>query len=284
MNSSLQNLFSLTPAQTQSVGSTLTGSPLFGQKSSGANVGDLMFGQLLAAQLQGSKTSSLGSNALGNGQLSTLTSQLQSSIQQMLKNGMSIEQIAKQLGASLSSNILAQLQLQGVDASSLRSSLTQMIAQALGPPSNGPPDQTAAQMASSLVQRFTQIANALTTTVSAYATGQQHDSLGTSSDANAGGSSAPNQTAGIVQAALVALQQSAANGSTSNAASAANAQSSQSGAQALVPPPAPWVPPRVRTVPTEQRMVWPRRTTCKQRLRSSHHKAPADQPSRPILP
>ncbi len=237
MNSSLQNLFSLTPAQTQSVSSTLTGSPLFGQKSNGANIGDHMFSQLLAAQLQGSKTSSLASTGLGNAQLSTVTSQLQSSIEQMLKNGMSLEQIAKQLGTSLSSNILAQLQLQGVNTSGLGSSLSQMISQALGPPSNGPPDQTAAQMASSLVQRFTQIANALTTTVSAYATGQQHDSLGTSSDANAGGSSAPNQTAGIVQAALVALQQSAANGSTSNA------QSSQNGAQALVPPPVPWVPP-----------------------------------------
>jgi len=201
-----------------------------------------MFGQLLTAQLQGSKTSSLGSTSLGTGQLSTAASQLQSAITQMLKNGMSIEQIAQQLGGSLSSNILAQLQLQGVDASSLRTSLSKMIAQALGPPSNGPPDQTAAQMASSLVQRFTQVANALTTTVSAYATGQQHDSLGTSSDANAGGSSAPNQTAGIVQSALVALQQFASNGS-SNAASAANAASSQSGTQALAPPPAPWVPP-----------------------------------------
>jgi len=202
-----------------------------------------MFGQLLTAQLQGSKTSSLASTGLGNGQLSTLTSQLQSSIMQMLKNGMSIEQIAQQLGASLSSNILAQLQLQGVNASGLRTSLAQMIAQALGPPSNGPPDQSAAQMASSLVQRFTQVANALTTTVSANATGQQHDSLGTSSDANAGGHSAPSQTAGIVQSALVALQQFAANGSTSNAASASTLASSQSGAQALAPPPAPWVPP-----------------------------------------
>ena len=236
MNTSLQNLFSLTPTQTQSVGTPLTGSPLFGQKSSGASVGDLMFGQLLTAQLQGTKTSSLGSTSLNAGQLSTATSQLQTAITQMLKNGMSIEQIAQQLGGSLSSNILAQLQLQGVDASSLRTSLAKMIAQALGPPSNGPPDQTAAQMASSLVQRFTQVANALTTTVSAYAAGQKQDSLGTSSDANAGGNSAPNQ-AGIMQSALVALQQLATNGS------AANAASSQSGTQALVPPPAPWVPP-----------------------------------------
>ncbi len=204
-----------------------------------------MFGQLLTAQLQGSKTSSLASTGSGNAQLSTLTSQLQSSIAQMLKSGMSIEQISQQLGASLSSNILAQLQLQGVNASDLRSSLSKMIAQALGPPSNGPPDQTAAQMASSLVQRFTQVANALTTTVSAYATGQQHDSLGTSSDANAGGNSASNQTAGIVQSALVALQQFAANASTSNAASsnaATTLASSQSGTQAQAPPPAPWVP------------------------------------------
>lgn len=193
-----------------------------------------MFGQLLTAQLQGSKTSSLASNGLGNGQLSTLSSQLQSQITQMLKSGMSIEQIAQQLGASLSSNILAQLQLQGVNASSLRSSLAQMITKALGPPSNGPPDQTADQMASSLVQRFMQVSNALTTTVSAYATGQQQDSLGSSSDANAGGNSAP-KTAGILQAALVALQQSA-NGSTSGTLGSG-------GTQGLVPPPAPWVPP-----------------------------------------
>lgn len=201
-----------------------------------------MFGQLLTAQLQGSKTSSLAGTALGSNQLSTVASQLQSAITQMLKNGMSIEQIAQQLGGSLSSNILAQLQLQGINASGLRSSLAKMIAQALGPPSNGPPDQTAAQMASDLVQRFTQIANALTTTVSAYATGQQHDSLGSSSDANAGGNSAPNQTAGIVQSALVALQQFASNGPAANAASAATFGSSQTGAQAPVPPPAPWVP------------------------------------------
>jgi flagellar hook-length control protein FliK len=210
---------------------------LFGQKSNGTNIGDHMFGQLLSAQLQGSKSSSLGSSPPGSAQLSTLTSQLQTQITQMLKSGMSLEQIAQQLGGSLTSTILAQLQLQGVNVSGLRSSLTQMISQALGPPSNGPPDQTAAQMASSLVQRFTQIANALTTTVSAYATGQQHDSLGTSSDANAGGSSAPNQTAGIVQSALVALQQSAVNGSAS-AASAATL-GSQSGGPAA--PPAPWV-------------------------------------------
>ena len=197
-----------------------------------------MFGQLLSAQLQGSKTASLGSSPSGSAQLATLASQLQAQITQMLKNGMSLEQIAQQLGGSLSSSILAQLQLQGVNVSGLRSSLTKMISQALGPPSNGPPDQTAAQMASSLVQRFTQIANALTTTVSAYATGQQHDSLGTSSDANAGGSSAPSQTAGIVQSALVALQQSAVNGSAS-AASAATL-GSQSGGPAA--PPAPWVP------------------------------------------
>jgi len=245
LNTSLQNLFSLAQTQTQSVGNTLTGSPLFGQKSSGANVGDLMFGQLLTAQLQGSKTSSLASGSLGSPQLSTLASQLQTAITQMLKNGMSIEQIAQKLGASLGSNVLAQLQLQGVNVSGLRSSLTQMISQALGPPANGPPDQTAAQTASSLVQRFIQVANALTTTVSAYATGQQQDSLGTSSDANAGGSSAPKQTAGIVQAALVALQQFATNGSTSNAAASSSATTSaltQSGTQALVPPPAPWVP------------------------------------------
>jgi flagellar hook-length control protein FliK len=206
---------------------------LFGQKSSGANIGDLMFGQLLSAQLQGSKTSSSPSTALGSGQLSTLQSQLQSQITQMLKSGMSLEQIAKQLAGSLSSNVLAQLQLQGVDASSLRSSLEKMITQALGPPANGPPGQSADQLASSLVQRFMQITNALTTTVSTYAAGQQQDSLGTSSDASAGGNSAP-KTAGILQAALVALQQSASNSSTSTTLG-----SLQGGAQA--PPPAPWV-------------------------------------------
>jgi flagellar hook-length control protein FliK len=255
LNSSLQNLFSLTPTQTTSVGSSLSGSSLFGQKSSGANIGDLMFGQLLSAQLQGSKTSSPSSTALGSGQLSTLQSQLQSQITQMLKSGMSLEQIARQLGGSLSSNILAQLQLQGVDVSSLRSSLTKMITQALGPPSNGPPDQTAEQMASSLVQRFTQVANALTTTVSANATGQKQDSLGSSSDANAGGNSAP-KAAGILQAALVALQQSATNSSTSSASNAPSTLASLPGGTQVAPPPAPWVPPATNgTDPTSNALA-----------------------------
>ena len=242
MNSNLLNLFSLT-SQTQkatSVGSALTGSPL-GSPKTGANIGDLMFSQLLTAQLQSPKASSLGSAATSG--LSAISSQLQTLVQQLLQNGYSLEQIAKQLGGTLGSNFLAQLQLQGGLNSNadMRAALTQMIAQALGPPANGPP-QTAAQAASAFVQRLMQVADTLTK-VGANVTGQQQDSLGTISDANAGGTPAPNKTAGILQAALVALQQFVATGTTPNSnttASSTNGQS-QNGSQNPVPPPAPWV-------------------------------------------
>src|SRR5208282_2540365 len=146
MNSSLLNLFSLqSQTPTSSVGSSSFGSSLGASKSNGANLGDVMFGQLLSAQLQNSKTAQAGSNA-SSGQ-SALLAQFQTTITQLLQKGYSLEQIANQLSTSLGSNVLAQLQLQfGLSPNSnVRSALTQMIAQALGPPGNGPP-QTAAQM------------------------------------------------------------------------------------------------------------------------------------------
>lgn len=242
MNTSLLNLFSLPSTNPTSVGSALTGTSLSGPQSNGSNIGDLMFSQLLTAQLQSSKASSLGSAA--NSGLAAYSSQLQSLVQQLMQSGLSLEQIAQQLGGTLGSNFLAQLQLQaGINPNTnMRAALTQMIAQALGPPSNGPP-LSAAQAAAAFVQRLTQVADTLTK-VAANATGQQQDSLGNISDANAGDTPAPNKTtAGILQAALVALQQFAANGaaSASNSTNSTTAQS-LSGSQAPVPPPVPWVP------------------------------------------
>src|SRR5579872_3582363 len=225
MNTNLLNLFSTT-GQTAGSNSLTSASQLTSSGSPAAHLGDMMFGQLLTAQLQNSTTTS----PLANGAISNLSSQaltqLKTTIAQMLQAGASMQQIVNQLAQSLGSNFLAQLQLAGQSpGQNVNGSLVQMIAKALGPPGNGPP-QT---MADSLVQRFVQVANALSK-VGANAAGQQQDSLGTVSDANAGDTPAPNNIAAVTQAALVALQQQSAR--TLNA----------SGPSQPAAPPAPWVP------------------------------------------
>ena len=225
MNLNLLNLFSTTPtsagnslSSTSSVTGNLT-------SASGANLGDLMFGQLLTAQLQNNGAAASSTATATNGLSGQSLAQLKSTIAQMLQSGASAQQIINQLAQTLGSNFLAQLQLSGINTGQNASgSLVQMIAQALGPPGNGPPQL----VASALVQRFAQVANALAR-VGANAAGQQQDSLGTVSDANAGDTPAPN-IAGIAQSALVALQ------SANNSASS----SSVSGSPAA--PPAPWTP------------------------------------------
>lgn len=222
MNTNLLNLFSTTG---QSAGSNSLTSASHGTSSGSpaANLGDMMFGQLLTAQLQQSGTASPLANGANSNVSSQALAQLKATVAQMLQAGASIQQIANQLAQTLGSNLLAQLQLAGLNlGQNANGSLIQMIAQALGPPGNGPP-QT---MADGLVQRFAQVANALAK-VGTNAAGQQQDSLGTVSDANAGDTPAPNNIAAVAQAALVALQQSAH----------PLAGSSQPAA-----PPAPWVP------------------------------------------
>lgn len=231
MNTNLLNLFSTTG---QTAGSNSLTSVAHGPASGSpaANLGDMMFGQLLTAQLQNSGTASPLANGANSNLSSQALTQLKTTIAQMLQAGASIQQIANQLAQSLGSSLLTQLQLAGLNlGQNGNGSLVQMIAQALGPPGNGPP-QT---MADGLVQRFAQVANALAK-VGANAAGQQQDSLGTVSDANAGDTPAPNNIAAVAQAALVALQQSAR-----PFAGGVSAPPNASGPSPAAPP-APWVP------------------------------------------
>ena len=225
MNLNLQNLFSTT-SQT-SGGNALNGTPSLsghGLGTAAAHLGDVMFGQLLSAQLQnGTTPTSLATSGANLSLSSQEMTQLKTTITQLLQAGGSAQQIANQLAQTLGSNFLAQLQLTGLNPGNMGNSLIQMLTQALGPPGNGPPQQ----VASALVQRFAQIANTLSKV--ANATGQQQDSLGTISDAIAGDTPAPN-LAGILQTAIVALQQFA-NGGSPNVSS--------SGASPAAPP-APW--------------------------------------------
>jgi flagellar hook-length control protein FliK len=226
MNTNLLNLFSTT-GQTAGSSSLTSASHLAASGSSAANLGDLMFGQLLTAQLQNSGTASPLANSASSNLSSQALAQLKTTIAQMLQAGASFQQIANQLAQTLGSNFLTQLQLAGINpGQNVSGSLVQMIAKALGPPSNGPP-QT---MADGLAQRFAQVANALAR-VGTNAAGQQQDSLGTVSDANAGDTPAPNNIAAVAQAALVALQQSPS-----------PLAGIVSGSQTTAPP-APWVPP-----------------------------------------
>jgi flagellar hook-length control protein FliK len=231
MNTNLLNLFSTTG---QSAGSNSLTSASHGTSSGSpaANLGDMMFGQLLTAQLQQSGTASPLANGASSNVSSQALAQLKATIAQMLQAGASIQQIANQLAQTLGSNLLAQLQLAGLNpGQNANGSLIQIIAQALGPPGNGPP-QT---VADGLVQRFALVANALAK-VGTNAAGQQQDSLGTVSDANAGDTPAPNNIAAVAQAALVALQQSA-HPFAGGVSGSPNASGSSPAA-----PPAPWVP------------------------------------------
>ena len=230
MNLNLQNLFSTT-SQT-SGGNSLSGAPSLsghGLGTAAAHLGDVMFGQLLTAQLQNGTTASSATGSANPSLSGQEITQLKTTITQMLQAGASAQQIANQLAQTLGSNFLGQLQLAGLNpGQNMGDSLVQMLTQALGPPGNGPPQQ----VASALVQRFVQIANTLAK-VGANATGQQQDSLGTISDAIAGDTPAPN-LAGILQTAIVALQQSAQSGSQAPVVS--------SNAPSPAAPPAPWVP------------------------------------------
>ena len=244
MNLNLLNLFA-PPSQSRSAPAGISSNSSFGApKVLGGNIGDLMFGQLLAAQLQNAKGSAPNASAATNTAGSQATQQLQATIAQLLQKGATLEQITNQLASSLGSDFLAQLHLQtgGSASPSLRSTLDQLLARALGPPGNGPPEGTPPQIAGVLVQRLIQVADTLAK--AANATGQQHDSLGTISDANAGDTPAPNSTAGILQSALVALQQFGTAVPASRTISSTTA-AAQAGLQSLVPPPAPWVPTTV---------------------------------------
>ena len=221
------------------------------------NLGDVMFGQLLKAKIQNVRVAAplmrIGTIATQAGQIA---GQLSDKVAQLLQNGATLEQVVSSLTQTLGSNFLTQLKTQlGLDPNTdARTMLGQLLSQALWPPGNGPP-QTAAQQAAALVGRLLQVADALGR-VSGDAAGQQHESLGTISDANAGDTPAPTGTNAILQAALAALQsltpQVAQSSNLSSTASNASSNSSSNGQPAnltgtstLVSPPKPQPPPQL---------------------------------------
>ena len=264
MNLNLLTLFA-PPAQNQAPalgGPNLPSS--IGAPSSGANLGDVMFGQLLAAQLRNPQLKAALQNVTENvAQAGKIGDQLKAAVAQLLQNGTKLEAVVDQLAQTLGSDVLSQLQKQlgitpGADA---QTTINRLIAQALGPPANGPP-LPAAQVAAALVERLTEVADALAK-VSDNAAGQQHESLGTTvSDAKAGDNPAPTTgTPTILQIVLAALQPYLATplaqstGSSTNSGTGPPAGNSSSGsspqnlAPAPVPPPAPWVPTTVSSAP-----------------------------------
>src|SRR5579872_1080100 len=276
MNLNLLTLFA--PPTTQNQAPSIGGSNVFGPTTNapqtGANIGDLMFGQLLAAQLQKSGVAApLHNLTNGLAPVGQIGAQLKATVTQLLQNGATLEQVVNQLVQTLGSKYLSQLQTQlGVTpGTDVQEMVTQLLTQALGPPANGPP-QPAAQAAAALVDRLLQVVDTLAG-VSGNAAGQQQDSLGTISDANAGDNPAPNKTTALLQAVLAALQPLITNDASSssasnatnagsntnpapNAASIANANtstgsnapvastnaSSNTASFAPIAPPAPWVP------------------------------------------
>ncbi|MBV8355794.1 MAG: flagellar hook-length control protein FliK [Candidatus Eremiobacteraeota bacterium] len=197
MNPNLLTLFAA-PSSPQPVvgGSSNVG---FSAKSPASDIGSIAFGQYLSAKLQNSASSS------GSG---TTASDLTKQVTQALENGASLQQVIQSLAQALGSGAIAQIKAQlGLDpGADAQTTLSKLLAQALWPPGLAPPG-TAAQQAAALVGRLTQVANAMTRVIND-AAGQQHDSLGTVSDANAGGNPAPNGTNAILQSVLAAFSSS----------------------------------------------------------------------------
>ena len=231
----------------------------------GVNIGDVAFGQLLQAQLQNAKVAAPLANVTANmAQVRQLGGQLKAAIAQLLQNGATLEQVVTELAKTLGDNVVSQLQTQlGTSvAPDVQSAITQMLAQALGPPANGPPAPPA-QAAAALVDRLIQVADTLAgVSGTVNAAGQQLESLGnTISDANAGDNPAPPTTKAILRDVLAALQPFVAAAAQSNPAANANATSNSTLAQtsnpnsngpafanAPIQPPAPWVPTTVSLV------------------------------------
>ncbi|MBV8152619.1 MAG: flagellar hook-length control protein FliK [Candidatus Eremiobacteraeota bacterium] len=204
MNPNLLTLFAA-PSSPQPVvgGSSNVG---FSAKSPASDIGSIAFGQYLSAKLQNSASSS------GSG---TTASDLTKQVTQALENGASLQQVIQSLAQALGSGAIAQIKAQlGLDpGADAQTTLSKLLAQALWPPGLAPPG-TAAQQAAALVGRLTQVANAMTRVIND-AAGQQHDSLGTVSDANAGGNPAPNGTNAILQSVLAAFSSSTHGGTQS---------------------------------------------------------------------
>jgi flagellar hook-length control protein FliK len=136
-----------------------------------------------------------------------LQAALQKKISDLLAAGNSVQQIVQQLAGALA-NIFAG-QLGGANLAQIQTQLQATFASALSPPGNGPPASTA-DLASTLAQRFRQIADLAAGVIGE--TGQSNRLFaGSFSDAvtTAGGQPAPGSTNGNTTADSIASDASA---------------------------------------------------------------------------
>jgi len=149
------------------------------------------------ASASGSSASATAGSATTAGATSTapavtaqLTTDLQKKIDDLLAGGATLQQIVGQLAAALANTFAAHF---GGDTAAIQTQLQTVFASALSPPGNGPPSSTA-DLASTLAQRFRQIADIAAGV--ADETGQSNRIFaGSFSDAaaTAGGQPAPTQ-------------------------------------------------------------------------------------------
>jgi len=178
------------------------------------------FGQAVAAltalvtkaQSSGGTSSGSSASATAGGTAATtatdaLQAALQKKISDLLAAGTSVQQIVQQLAGALA-NVFAG-QLSGANLAQIQTQLQATFATALSPPGNGPP-ASLADLASTLAQRFRQIADLAAGVIGE--TGQSNRLFaGSFSDAatTAGGQPAPGSTNGNTTADSIASDASA---------------------------------------------------------------------------
>jgi flagellar hook-length control protein FliK len=210
INSLIASLVSPTPSQATSAGSSGASSAP-SSTDSGAQF-KAQFGQAVAAlttvvdNAQGSAGSAASATA-GSGATTaptatdTLTAALQKKISDLLAAGDSVQSIVQQLAGALANAFAGQF---GGNLAQIQTQLQSTFASALSPPGNGPPASTA-DLASTLAQRFRQVADLAAGVIGE--TGQSNRLFaGSFSDAvtAAGGQPAPGSTNGTTTADSIA--------------------------------------------------------------------------------
>ncbi|HEY5340941.1 MAG TPA: flagellar hook-length control protein FliK, partial [Candidatus Aquilonibacter sp.] len=135
------------------------------------------------ASLFGQQTTALASSTPSASGSSSLDTEILAQITALLKKGTPLATIVDQIAKSIASATAGQLNgaYSQSELDRIRSSITQSIANALSPPSNGPPG-TAAQQAASLAARLQQLVESLARDAQNGA-GQQNELSGTILDA-----------------------------------------------------------------------------------------------------
>jgi flagellar hook-length control protein FliK len=167
------------------------------------------FGQAIAALtgiVANAKDSSASSASAAQTATEALATALQKKISDLLAAGHSVQDIIQQLAAALANAFAGQF---GGNAAQVQSQLQTAFATALSPPGNGPPASTA-DLASTLAQRFRQIAD-LAAGVIGEAGQSNRLFAGSFSDAatTAGGQPAPGPTNGTTTTDSIASDASA---------------------------------------------------------------------------